>query len=146
MYIGSFFLARSKRLSLSSFWHFLLPFSIFQLLPHPKYRNPWGLFPNNYLQRNKFQSNCPNKKGKSKVWLELARTIVTSAGQASYIAKRGTFEEKREFVKKIGSNFRLADAKLLFDYKLPYSFLVENQPKNLWGPYSITRGNTSLAY
>ncbi len=91
------------------------------------------LFPNNYLQRNKFQSNCPNKKGKSKVWLELARTIVTSAGQASYIANDGSLEEKREFVKKIGSNFRLAGATLLFSYNLPYNFLAQKLKYEKWG-------------
>ena len=72
--------------------------------------------------------------GKGKIWLELARTIVTSAGQASYIAREGSFEEKREFVKKIGSNFRLAGATLLFSYNLPYNFLAQKLKYEKWGP------------
>jgi len=71
--------------------------------------------------------------GKGKIWLELARTIVTSAGQASYIAREGSFEEKREFVKKIGSNFRLAGATLLFSYNLPYNFLAQKLKYEKWG-------------
>ena len=71
--------------------------------------------------------------GKGKIWLELARTIVTSAGQASYIAREGSFEEKREFVKKIGSNFRLAGATLLFSYNLPYNFLAQKTKYEKWG-------------
>ena len=72
--------------------------------------------------------------GKGKIWLELARTIVTSAGQASYIAREGSFEEKREFVKKIGSNFRLAGATLLFSFNLPYNFLAQKLKYEKWGP------------
>jgi len=71
--------------------------------------------------------------GKGKIWLELARTIVTSAGQANYIAREGSFEEKREFVKKIGSNFRLAGATLLFSYNLPYNFLAQKLKYEKWG-------------
>ncbi len=71
--------------------------------------------------------------GNGKIWLELARTIVTSAGQASYIAREGSFEEKREFVKKIGSNFRLAGATLLFSYNLPYNFLAQKLKYEKWG-------------
>ena len=62
---------------------------------------------------------------KGKVWLELARTIVTSAGQTSYIARNGSLGKKREFMKKIGSNFRLAGATLLFSCNLPYNFLAQ---------------------
>ena len=35
----------------------------------------------------------------------------------------GNLEEKREFFKKIGSNFQLSGAKLLFSYRLPYFLL-----------------------
>ncbi|MFH1363347.1 MAG: recombinase family protein [Candidatus Omnitrophota bacterium] len=66
-----------------------------------------------------------NRKGK--VWLELARNFVSSAGQASYIANQGSLEEKREFVKKIGSNFRLSGKKFKFSLCFPYSFLAENR-------------------
>ena len=72
-------------------------------------------------------------ESRGKVWLELARNFVISCGQASYIATKGSLEEKREFFKKIGSNFRLSGAKLLFSYNLPYSFLVKNRQIENWG-------------
>lgn len=72
-----------------------------------------------------------NRKGK--VWLELARSFVSSASQASYIANQGNLEEKRELVKKIGSNFRLSGAKLFFDHNLPYKFLAEKNDFENWG-------------
>ena len=84
-------------------------------------------------ERLEVKEKLTSYDGKGKVWLELARTFVTSAGQASYIARKGSLEQKREFLKKIGSNFRLSGAKLLFSYNLPYSFLVENRPKIFWG-------------
>jgi len=42
-------------------------------------------------------------------------------------------EGKREFLKKIGSNFRLAAGKLHFDYRLTYSQLLKNKEKEKWG-------------
>jgi len=71
--------------------------------------------------------------GKGKVWLELARAFVSSADQASYIATEGSLEEKREFFKKIGSNFCLSAGKLLFSLLFPYSAFVKNRPKQNWG-------------
>jgi hypothetical protein len=47
--------------------------------------------------------------------------------------REGSFEEKREFVKKIGSNFRLAGATLLFSYNLPYNFLAQKLKYEKWG-------------
>ena len=91
----------------------------------------------------KLKEELAGCEGKGKVWLELARSIVTSAGQASYIAHRGSLEEKRQFLKKIGSNFRLAGAKLRFDYRLPYSHLVKNRQKINWGPTTVCRYGTS---
>ena len=64
----------------------------------------------------------------------MARAIVTSADQASYLARKGSLEEKREFAKKIGSNFRLAGATLLFSYNLPYNFLAQKLKYEKWGP------------
>ncbi|MDD5109423.1 MAG: hypothetical protein PHC29_08020 [Candidatus Omnitrophica bacterium] len=58
-------------------------------------------------------------------------------GKIIYLTDRkGSLEGKREFAKKIGSNFRLAGAKLRFDYRLPYSHLVKNRQKEKWGPDS----------
>ena len=75
---------------------------------------------------------APSHQG-GDVWLERAKNFLSSAGQASYIAQEGTLEEKREYLQKIGSNFRLADSNLLFSYKLPYSILVKNRRNRNWG-------------
>ncbi len=72
-------------------------------------------------------------ESKGKIWLELARNFVISCSQASYIATKGSLEEKREFFKKIGSNFRVSRAKLLFSFNLPYSFLLKNSQIKNWG-------------
>lgn len=71
--------------------------------------------------------------GRRKVWLELARDFVSTAGQAGYIAKRGTLEEKREFLKKIGSNFRLCGPKLSVELRLPYASIGQLGETENWG-------------
>ncbi|MBU0504220.1 MAG: recombinase family protein [Candidatus Omnitrophica bacterium] len=71
--------------------------------------------------------------GEGKAWLELARNFVSNAGQAGYIAKNGDLEEKREFIKKIGSNFRLCGPKLSLELRLPYASIGQNLRKEKWG-------------
>ena len=84
-------------------------------------------------ERLELKEKLTSYDGKGKVWLEPARTFVISCGQASYIANQGSLEEKREFLKKIGSNFRLSGVKLFFDYNLPYNFLAERRDFEIWG-------------
>jgi len=108
----------------------LLDSYINQVISEEEYKKKKSILLNEKLE---LKENLTRDEGKGKVWLELARTIVTSAGQASYIARKGTLEEKREFAKKIGSNFRLADAKLRFEYKLPYVYFAQKWPKENWG-------------
>jgi len=113
----------------------LLDSYIRQVISEEEYKKKKSILLNEKLE---LKEKLASDEGKGKVWLELARTIVTSAGQASYIARKGSLEEKREFVKKIGSNFRLADAKLRFDYKLPYVYFAQKWPKEKWGPSRIS--------
>jgi len=60
-----------------------------------------------------------------------------------YIAREGNFEEKREFLKKIGSNFRLTGVIILFSYNLPYNFLAQKLKYEKWGASRMSRGKTS---
>jgi hypothetical protein len=108
----------------------LLDGYINQIIDEEEYKHKKSTLLNEKLE---LKEKLKNLDGKGKVWLELARTFVSSADQASYIATEGTLDEKRVFLKKIGSNFRLSGAKLLFSYRLPYSFLVEKPPKIKWG-------------
>jgi len=102
-----------------------------RLISEEEYKEKKSALLNKKIKLKEELAGC---EGKGKVWLELARSIVTSAGQASYIAHRGSLEEKRQFLKKIGSNFRLAGAKLRFDYQLPYVYFAQKWPKEKWGP------------
>jgi len=70
---------------------------------------------------------------RGKVWLELARDFVSTTGQAGYIAGQATLEEKREYLKKIGSNFRLCGPKLSVELRLPYARIGQNLRKENWG-------------
>ena len=108
----------------------LLDSYINQVISEEEYKKKKSILLNEKLE---LKEKLTSDEGKGKVWLELARTIVTSAGQASYIARKGSLEEKREFAKKIGFNFRLADAKLRFEYRLPYIYFAQKWPKEKWG-------------
>jgi len=83
-------------------------------------------------------------EARGKVWLELARDFVSTTGQAGYIAGQATLEEKREFLKKIGSNFRLCGPKLSVELRLPYASIGQLGETEKWGPTRISRGETSL--
>ena len=109
---------------------FLLDGYINQVVSEEEYKDKKSSLLNKKLE---LKESLMKIEGKGNVWLELTQEFVTSAGQASYIATKGNLEEKREYLKKIGSNFRLSGAKLLFSYRLPYLFLAENPPKNKWG-------------
>ncbi|RKY31724.1 MAG: hypothetical protein DRP74_04320 [Candidatus Omnitrophota bacterium] len=108
----------------------LLDAYINQIIDEEEYKRKKSALLNEKLE---LKEKLKNLDGKGKVWLELARTFVTSAGQASYIATDGSLEEKREFLKKIGSNFRLSGAKLLFSYNLPFLFLAKKAQYKNWG-------------
>lgn|GEM_PF-3767227 len=67
------------------------------------------------------------------MWLELARDFVSTTGQAGYIAEQATLEEKRDFLKKIGSNFRLCGPKLSVELRLPYASIGQLGETEKWG-------------
>ena len=58
-------------------------------------------------------------------WLELCKKFVLSANQAKIIALHGNFFEKRNFLKKIGSNPLLRDKKVLFNPRRAWKILIE---------------------
>jgi hypothetical protein len=58
-------------------------------------------------------------------WLELSRQFILDSNQAIIIASEENLEAKRDFLKKIGSNPRLASRSLLLDFKNPWRILAD---------------------
>jgi hypothetical protein len=65
-------------------------------------------------------------KSKGNNWLELFREWILTANQAKNIAVSENLEEKRSFLQKIGSDFRLAGQKVAWLWEKPYEIAVEN--------------------
>ena len=57
-------------------------------------------------------------------WLEPCRAFLAAAHQAGKVADASDLESQKEFLKKIGSNFRLAAKTLRFDYQNPWAALA----------------------
>ncbi len=75
---------------------------------------------------------------KSNNRFELAAKFINSIKQAEIIALQENPEQGRDFLKKIGSNFRLSGQKLFCDFKNPFKILAEAEPR-LW------RGEATIA-
>ena len=58
-------------------------------------------------------------------WLELTRNWILEANQAKNLALQDNFSEMKNYLKKIGSNRRLAAERLEIDFKKPWHFLAE---------------------
>ena len=58
-------------------------------------------------------------------WLELTRNWILEANQAKNLALQDNFSEMKNYLKKIGSNRRLAAGKLAIDFKNPWNYLAE---------------------
>jgi len=69
---------------------------------------------------------------------ELAAKFINTIKQAEIIALQENPEQGRDFLKKIGSNFRLSGQKLFCDFKNPFKILAEAEPR-LW------RGEAEIA-
>ena len=57
-------------------------------------------------------------------WLELTRNWIIEANQAKNFVLSDNFPEMKNFLKKIGSNRRLAAGRLEIDFKKPFNFLA----------------------
>ena len=68
---------------------------------------------------------------KSNIRFELAAKFINTVKQAEIIALQENPERGRDFLKKIGSNFRLSGQKLFCDFKNPFKILAEAEPR-LW--------------
>jgi len=75
---------------------------------------------------------------KSNNRFELVAKFINTIKQAEIIALQENPEHGRDFLKKIGSNFRLSGQKLFCDFKNPFKILAEAEPR-LW------RGEAGIA-
>ena len=70
---------------------------------------------------------------KGVLWVELAREWVELAQRAGKLALSNDFLEIKHFVKKIGSNHRVLDKKVLLDVGQPFSLVSEiRRGRGLW--------------
>jgi len=58
-------------------------------------------------------------------WLELTRNWILEANQAKNLALQDNFSEMKNYLKKIGSNRRLAAGRLEIDFKKPFDLLAK---------------------
>jgi len=70
---------------------------------------------------------------KSNNRFELAARFINTVKQAEIIALQENPEQGRDFLKKIGSNFRLSGQKLFLDFKNPFKITAEAEPERSEG-------------
>ena len=76
-------------------------------------------------QKIDFSEKLKDFERKGNRWLELSKQFILDSNQAVIIASEENLEAKRDFLKKIGSNPRLASRSLLLDFKNPWRILAE---------------------
>lgn len=76
-------------------------------------------------------------------WLELCRNFILTANQAQIAALRGNFFEKKNFLKRIGSNPLLRERMVFVEYKNPWK-LLENSSAEARGEAPSEAGNANF--
>ena len=76
---------------------------------------------------------------KSNNRFELAAKFINTVKQAEIIALQENPERGRDFLKKIGSNFRLSGQKLFLDFKNPFKITAEAEPERSEGEATIAQ-------
>jgi len=69
-------------------------------------------------------------------WLEPAKEFITTCNEAGSVAWQGNLKPKRDFLKILGSNFKLFDRTLLFSTRKPFDLVVKKLPNLNWLPGS----------
>src|SRR3989338_927627 len=82
-------------------------------------------------QKIDFSEKLKDFERKGNRWLELSRQFILDSNKAIIIASEENLEAKRDFLKKIGSNPRLASRSLLLDFKNPWRILAETPVASL---------------
>ncbi len=82
-------------------------------------------------QKIDFSEKLKDFERKGNRWLELSKQFILDSNQAIIIASEENLEAKRDFLKKIGSNPRLASRSLFLDFKNPWRILAETPVASL---------------
>ena len=69
--------------------------------------------------------NLEDFERKGNRWLELSRQFILTSKQAKIIALQGNFSAKKNFLKKIGSNLKLQERRVLILPKNPWKILFD---------------------
>ncbi len=72
-------------------------------------------------------------------WFEPAIRFVNEVKSAEILAKSRNLEEKKDFLKKLGSNFQILNQKLVFDFKNPYKIVAFAEPERSEGEATIAQ-------
>jgi len=78
------------------------------------------------------KENLKENGGGGLHWLELFREWIISAHQAIRVADTENLEEKRKFLQKIGSNFRLTGQKVACSLRIPYQKSAKFSQYSVW--------------
>jgi len=78
------------------------------------------------------KENLKENGGRGLHWLELFREWIISAHQAISVADSENLEEKRSFLQKIGSNFRLTGQKVACSLKDGHQIGVQKSQFSVW--------------
>ncbi len=62
-------------------------------------------------------------------WIEPLKAWILSAHHAEKLASSNNFDEIKSFAEKIGTNLRLLDRKLIFDFQKPFDFVPKYKGK-----------------
>ena len=95
-------------------------------------------------QKIDFSEKLKDFERKGNRWLELSRQFILDSSQAIIIASEENLEAKRDFLKKIGSNPRLASRSLLLDFKNPWAILSETPVASLCDAPNFSENGDSI--
>lgn len=89
---------------------------------------------NNLVQQKQILKDKINDfEQKRDNWFEPAIRFVNEAKYAGILAKSRNLEEKKDSLKKLGSNFQILNQKLIFDFKNSFKMLTDAEPRSQRG-------------
>ena len=77
-------------------------------------------------QKIENEQKLTNFERKGYRWLEPLKNFISEAHQAQIVALQGNFSEKKNFLKKVGSNHTLLSQRLLITFKNPWKILADD--------------------
>ena len=100
-----------------------------QTITNEEYTKAKGKMLNKKIE---IKENLKENGGRGLLWLELFREWIISAHQAIRVADSENLEEKRSFLQKIGSNFRLTGQKVACQLQKPWSATAQKSQFLEW--------------